>query len=160
MLMHQFYFFASQRWFLQYIFGRVIRRNHHKYIPCSLLIPFHSQSRMISGLNISLSQSLAISSAVWLEEPWFSDHYIAEEQPDETTGFFVNPPQFLNIFALVHILLSSTIISPGLFAREIWFWANFIISFALDHHIQHRDENRDWCSTPICLNHLGLETLF
>ena len=93
------FFFFCQRWFLKYIFRKLIHRNHQNYLTCSLFLTFYSQSLLVSGWNISLRISLAISSVIYLEEPLFSDNFIATAQPDELIDFLGNSPQFL-IFLL------------------------------------------------------------
>ena len=99
-------FYPPWKWFPQNIFGRVIHRNNHKYLPCSLLSPFSLQSRLISGWNRSLRHYLAISSVIRLDKPLFYDNSIAEAQPDESTGLFGNSPQFLNIYAQMRIWIN------------------------------------------------------
>ena len=94
------YFLPSQRWFLQYIFGQLIHENHHKYIPCSLLLSFYLQIRLISGWNRSLRQFITIYSVIWLEDPLILDNSIAVAQLDELTGFFRNQQQFLIYFLI------------------------------------------------------------
>ena len=94
-----FFFLLPKDYFWKFIFRRVIRGNHRKYIPCSLLLPFSSQSRLISSWNISLSQSISISSVIWLEE------HIAAEQLDESTVFFGNLSHFY-IFAEIYICIN------------------------------------------------------
>ena len=59
----------------------------------------------------------------------------------------------------VTLLHSATIIQV-LLAGEIWFWANFRISFALAQHSQEKNENHDCYSTPRCLQRCGLKTSF
>ena len=46
-------FISPPRQYSTYIFGRVIRGNRHKYLPCYLLLLFFSQSRLIRNWNIS-----------------------------------------------------------------------------------------------------------
>ena len=67
--------------FSQYTFRRGILRNHQKYYPCSLLLPFSSQSPLISGWNRSLKGYLAIYSVIWLDQSITAAHM------DESTGF-------------------------------------------------------------------------
>ena len=62
----------------------------------------------------------------------------------------------ITLFCLYFVLLSYTIIFPGLLDGEIWFWANFKISFALDHHSQNKHANQDIYLTLRLLHHSGV----
>ena len=88
------FFYSSKRWFChKYLYEYYIGTTTSIF-PDTYYQFFSSQSRLIRGWNIPLRGFLAISSVIWLEEPLFSDNYIAAAQPDESTGFFKNPPQF------------------------------------------------------------------
>ena len=54
-----------------------------------------------------------------MEEPLFSDNYIATAEPDESTDFFENSPQFL-IYLLRCTYFKAVVQSVLLFGTETW----------------------------------------
>ena len=93
-------FFSSQRLFSQYIFGQVIHGNHHKYLSCSLLLPFSSHSRLISSFKYILkAASFHLLS-----------HLIIGTYCGSTTGrinrFLRNFTKFIYIFDKMHVCIN------------------------------------------------------
>ena len=72
----------------------------------SLFGTFLRRFSLLLKLMRPLRIYLAISSVIWLEEPLFSDNYIAAEKPDKSTGFFGNLPQFF--IYLIRRIYAST----------------------------------------------------
>ena len=67
------------------------------------------------------------------------------------SGFFQHVPITSLPLIVLCIILRYEIISPGLLAAEIWFWADLKISFTLAQHNQNKNANQDRCSKPRCL---------